>query len=38
MPITIVLADDHPVVRRGMRSLLEAEPDFAIAGEAGYGL
>jgi len=25
MSITIVLADDHPVVRRGMQALLEAE-------------
>lgn len=38
MPISIVLADDHPVVRRGMRTLLESEADFAIVGEAGDGL
>src|SRR5258707_1361231 len=36
--ITIVLADDHPIVRRGMRALLEAESDFTIVGEAGDGL
>lgn len=35
---TIVLADDHPVVRQGLRVLLEAEPDFAIVGEAADGL
>jgi len=35
---TIVLADDHHVVRQGLRSLLEAEPDFSIVGEAGDGL
>lgn len=35
---TIVLADDHPVVRHGLRALLEAEPDFRIVGEAGDGL
>jgi DNA-binding NarL/FixJ family response regulator len=35
---TIVLADDHPVVRQGMRALLEAEPDFRVIGEAGDGL
>lgn len=35
---TIVLADDHPVVRQGLRRLLEAEPDFAILGEASEGL
>ncbi len=36
--ITIVLADDHQIVRRGIRLLLEAEPDFSIIGEAGDGL
>jgi len=35
---SIVLADDHPVVRRGLRDLLEAEPGFSIVGEAGDGL
>ena len=35
---TIVLADDHPVVRRGLRALLEAVPDFRVAGETGDGL
>jgi DNA-binding NarL/FixJ family response regulator len=38
MTISIVLADDHPVVRRGMRDLLSTEPDFSIVGEAGDGL
>lgn len=38
MTFSIVLADDHPVVRRGMRALLEAEPDFSVVGEAGDGL
>jgi DNA-binding NarL/FixJ family response regulator len=38
MTISIVLADDHPVVRRGTRSLLEAEPAFSIVGAAGDGL
>jgi two-component system, NarL family, response regulator NreC len=36
--ISILLADDHPVVRRGLRALLEAEPDFRVVGEAGDGL
>lgn len=36
--ITIVLADDHHVVRQGLRSLLQAEPDCSIVGEAGDGL
>ncbi len=36
--VTIVLADDHHVVRQGLRSLLEAEPGFKVVGEAGDGL
>lgn len=35
---SIVLADDHPVVRQGLRALLEAETDFRLIGEAGDGL
>src|SRR5438874_8884498 len=38
MNISIVLADDHPLVRRGLRSALEAVPDFRIAAESGDGL
>ena len=38
MTLSIVLADDHPVVRRGMRTLLESEQDFSVVGEAGDGL
>jgi two-component system response regulator NreC len=38
MTVSIVLADDHPVVRRGMRTLLESESDFTVVGEAGDGL
>lgn len=34
----IVLADDHPIVRQGLRSLLEKEPGFTIVGEASDGL
>ena len=34
---TIVLADDHPIVRQGMRGLLETEPGFVVVGEAGDG-
>lgn len=34
---TIALADDHHVVRQGLRALLEAEPGFVIAGEATDG-
>jgi len=32
--ITIVLADRHELVRQGLRNLLEAEPAFAVVGEA----
>jgi DNA-binding NarL/FixJ family response regulator len=35
---TIVLADDHHVVRQGLRALLEAEPGFSVIGEAAEGL
>src|SRR6266508_1019558 len=35
---TIVLADDHKVVRQGLRAVLEFEPDFRVIGEAGNGL
>lgn len=35
---TIVLADDHHVVRQGLRALLEAEADFSVVGEAADGL
>ena len=34
----IVLADDHQVVRLGLRTLLESEPGFEVIGEAGDGL
>ena len=35
--ISIVLADDHEVVRKGLRALLEVEPGFEVAGEASDG-
>src|SRR5712691_681292 len=35
--ITVLLADDHTLVRQGFRALLEAEPDIAIVGEAETG-
>src|SRR5579863_4206974 len=34
-PIGVFLLDDHEVVRRGVRDLLEAEPDIRVVGEAG---
>lgn len=36
-PIQILIADDHRIFREGLRKLLEAEPNFRIAGEAGDG-
>ena len=33
--ITVFLVDDHEIVRRGLRDLLEAEPDIEVVGEAG---
>ncbi len=38
MTVSILLADDHRVVRRGLRMLLEAQPDFVVQGEADNGL
>ena len=35
--ITVLLADDHTIVRQGFRALLEAEPDIAVVGEAETG-
>ncbi|MFI8854504.1 response regulator [Streptomyces sp. NPDC053499] len=34
-PVRVFLLDDHEVVRRGLRDLLEAEPDLEVVGEAG---
>jgi len=33
----ILLVDDHPLMRKGLRALLESEPGFAVIGEAGDG-
>jgi DNA-binding NarL/FixJ family response regulator/tRNA A-37 threonylcarbamoyl transferase component Bud32 len=33
-PVSIVLADDHAMVRSGLRALLDAEPDLCVVGEA----
>ena len=35
--IRVYLADDHPVVRRGIRDLLDTEPDVEVVGEAANG-
>ena len=36
--ITIVLADDHQVVRQGLRAILEGERNLRVVGEAGNGI
>jgi DNA-binding NarL/FixJ family response regulator len=38
MTVTILLADDHPIVRQGLRHLLQDEPGVMIVGEASNGL
>ncbi|MFC0528932.1 response regulator [Phytohabitans kaempferiae] len=37
MTISVLLVDDHPVVRAGIRGMLAGEPDIAVAGEAASG-
>ncbi len=37
-PIRVVLADDHPIMRAGIRSLLTAKKDIQVIGEANNGL
>lgn len=37
MTIRIVLADDHPIVREGLASVLETQPDFEVVGQANDG-
>lgn len=36
-PITVLLADDHALVRRGFRRLLEDDPEITVVGEASTG-
>ena len=35
--LRILLADDHEVVREGVRSLIATQPDFEVVGEASDG-
>jgi DNA-binding NarL/FixJ family response regulator len=37
MPVHILLADDHPILRAGLRTLLDAQPGMHVVGEAGNG-
>lgn len=38
MTVKVLLADDHPIVRQGLRNLLNSEQDFKVVGEASDGL
>src|SRR5436190_11394678 len=35
--ITVLIADDHTILRQGLRRILEAEPDITVVGEAATG-
>ncbi len=37
IPITIVIADDHPIFRKGLRDVIESEDQFQVVAEAGDG-
>ncbi|MEU1592485.1 response regulator transcription factor [Streptomyces sp. NPDC005708] len=37
MPLTVLLVDDEPLVRAGLRAVLEAQPDIEVVGEAADG-
>ena len=37
MSITLLIADDHPIVRNGLRGAFDGEPDIEVAGEAADG-
>ncbi|MCJ7500230.1 response regulator transcription factor, partial [bacterium] len=37
MTTKVLLVDDHSIVRKGLRLLMEAEEDIAVVGEAGDG-
>ena len=36
-PVRLVIVDDHPVVRDGLRGIFTGDPDFEVVGEAGDG-
>ncbi|MDP9074917.1 MAG: response regulator transcription factor [Actinomycetota bacterium] len=37
LPVRILIVDDHPVVRSGLRALLQSTPGYQVVGEAGDG-
>jgi DNA-binding NarL/FixJ family response regulator len=38
LPIRLLIVDDHPVVRGGLRGMFTGDPDFEVVGEAGNGV
>ena len=36
-PITVLIVDDHQIVRQGVQAFLETQPDIDVVGEAGSG-
>lgn len=38
LPITLLIVDDHPVVRDGLRGMFESAPDFTVLAEASDGV
>lgn len=38
MTVTVLLVDDHPMIRQGLRNLVTSENDFQVVGEAGDGV
>ena len=38
MPVRILLADDHTLMRQGLRHILEEQPDFDVVAEASSGI
>jgi len=38
MPITVILADDHKLVRQGIKSMLQSQKDISVVGEASDGV